>query len=712
MHFKKLNSGNNEQVLGAANVVPIATVINGRANIEANCKVVGPFERIRTNSLKRIYGESGPNGEEIFVNDTRDSRIRFGGFWTTNYDTNGTYVENSVSPNVNSFVEITFYGTALNMLSVGTSGDRNADIYVDGVLTGTRDSIASNVLGGRNFHGNVSFPIASNLALGWHTIRLESNGVAGGLRLFGFDVINADSQLSILSGSIFKDGYEHILQNNVNLPFIPASYTGTKGGRCLTYIDEKGEVAQAVNEVASAPSFLSSTSHGNEAVYRVIHFREFGREKTDDFSAITTSTVNRTFVLDDGTTGLVGNLIQQSGETINLANNTASFISITFEGTGLDLNLISGTVTCGDVYVDGVNVGTWNQNDTKICSDLPYGVHTVKIDNSLFGGVFGILDAFVVYRPKKPIISANFPVLADYCIVADYVEEATVSSTGASGLISQGVIRKAGVRELKYTGSGWLMSSLNPSDPYGKFPYTDNNGETCEFSFTGTGFDLWSRSGSSTVSFIIEIDKNDGNGYQAFTNVNFPSETASVNYRGVGGSFDAASALVTASSGFNGRLTGLSNLPFGHYNVRLTSLANASNFFEIQAIDVITPISTPAIYHGSQSLSDTRKSVNDSRFKTKALVNTTNSRVLESENVAQIVRLGVGYVNVYMLDGHVDQSYAVLVSGTSNSGVQESFKRFPSFAIFNVNSAGTFTDTVFLQGLTFDKTQEEDLFKD
>lgn len=717
-----IDKGSDEQAVGEANIVAPFTTIQNRAKVEANCKVVGASERIRINSLRLLPNEFGPNGEPVYTSDKEDSRIRFiGGNWETLYDNSGTRILKVNTGVTTTVVEVTYYGTGLNLMAAyngtGFTFDEQTDNgAINNIVSSFNPSLA---LGGRKTNLNNIQPITSNLPLEWHTTKIIYD--IGTHALYGFEILNESSNLTVLSGSIFKRGYEYKLENNTTLPMIPTAYSGTNGGRVLTYIDENFEVQQAVNEVGT-PAYLASADHSNEAIYRKVNWREFGREISNDFSTLTTTFSDRAFTLDDGTTTLVGNDVRQGSSNSSAFgfSTASSFVTLTFVGTGLD---ITGTtddgLEFGNVIVDGVTVGTISREGgedgvTKICSDLPYGTHTVKIDNSIYAAAQEWLKDFIIYRPKKPTVAQELPILADYNIMADYVEDSTVSATGGSGIISQGVVRKCNTREVVYEGT-WSISAVQIGDTCG-FPAVSTTGTpSFQFSFFGTGFDLWSRSGSGATTSLIEIDKHDGLGFQTFNDTNFPSVASGATYSGAGGSFNSATGEMIASVDFNSRLTGVENLVLDFYTVKVTCTANVANTFELQAVDIITPIHSPNLMIGSLGVGDKRQTLSD--IKTNVNVDIPDSEVKVSNNIAQVLQstVSTGVVHIYyeevFIDENIDISSVSTFAGNRVIGVDGGILRSHQVNISN-HIASTGARENGSCSVQLDGKKQKDVFKD
>ena len=155
-------------------------------------------DRIVTQSLIIVQGESGPNGETVYkpVNDIHD-QLRFignwlpGSGWPFPYDTYGSYLQ---TPNTAGHsVEISFYGTGMNVLIIlpaAASWLYSVDNGSDVAMGPT----GQNALGQRNYSENNVIPVVSGLPTGLHTVRIKGTSPSYQMTFSGFEIIN---QLSI-----------------------------------------------------------------------------------------------------------------------------------------------------------------------------------------------------------------------------------------------------------------------------------------------------------------------------------------------------------------------------------------------------------------------------------------------------------------------------------------------------------------------------------
>lgn len=577
-------------------------------------------ERIQTQTFFPIPNEFGPNGEVVYgtSNDVL-GQIRFvGGAWyqTTDASGNSMFIPTPYSAGTD-YVEVTFYGTGLNLLtriSSGTTWDVRSQVDGGTESAGTILTQGSAILQNRNFSPNQIVAVASGLALGVHTVRLRVVNLTGiSFSVMGFEILNESATVLVNPGSSYLAGKKATTLAQASLAYnssFESGTLGTRGGRVVVYQKADGTIAKAVQPVDAAQANLTSANHQNEEVVRVYSYREFGANRSDDFSTLTTTLSDRVFTLDDGTTTLlgdnvVGNGLAQYGieEGVYTAAANGNFLTLTFVGTGLDIKISSdGTARTHNVFVDGVNVGTLNSTGVtsatrKVVSGLPYGTHTVKFENQA-GGVIGFsISKFIVYQPKKPSLPAGTFEIADYNVMANYI--ATVLNDSQAH--STGVLAKANVRECVYVGT-WDASTVGVDNVYYFTISTTTNGNYVEYRFFGTGIEVLGRDSGSGCTMTVQIDGANYTGAASVIGGGSPSWTPGTSTWSVG-----------TASGAGAKLQ-ISGLTLGHHVIRLTK---ASGTYRHQGFDIITPIHSAkqlssyvaqnTLAVGSQSLNDSRK---------------------------------------------------------------------------------------------------------
>lgn len=573
--------------------------------------------RIQTQQLYRIQDEVGPNDEPVYglVND-RFGQIRLiGNEWFDSNDENGTIIRDTSS--FDDFLEITFYGTGLNWLAFLQSGTtRNFDISVDGAPTNTVSIVGSPVLQSRNYTVNQVINLVSGLTLGVHTVKISQDlaNDFGGLFFFsGFEILNERTDLLIPKGSYFNDGKLLRLTSEQNTAF-DSGFTneygtpGTKGGCVSVYLTENGLIKKDIQWTDVTALYLANTDHSNEEIISNHNFREFGAGRGDDFSTLT-STSDRAFTLSDGTTTLLCDDCSSQNEAL-VHSTVGDFFTITFVGTGLDIlrRDNNDVVSSQDnrVYIDGVDVGSAGSDGStqerieKICSGLPYGTHTVKIQMADTAAYSYGARSFIIYGPKKPEIEDSSVELSSYYLMADFAANATQSAE----TISNGVIRKASNREMFFSGT-WSQSTIDVTSIGGLEIQTTTPASYVEYTFFGTGFDFRWNDGNFTLQFTLDGSTD----FSGFTTSHYTNSTAT---------FTPATGAMTAgdATGLNQGLV-VSGLTLGVHTIRVAMPSTGGQAFRPFAFDVITPLHFPKnngpfviqnnLRIGSQSVGDSRE---------------------------------------------------------------------------------------------------------
>ena len=601
-------------IIGRASIVDLSQDLKPRMGVE----------RIMTQQIGEVQEEQGPSGERVwsFTNDV-SKQVRFVGNWASSADTAGEGVVSGTVAN-NDYVEITFYGTGLNVLR-NSSGPPAISYAVDGgsLTAVTIAAGETNIIGVRNYAPNVVQPIVSGLTLGIHTVKLLSTSSAA-FKVYGFEILNESTSLKITPGISYLSG-KKLISSALTTVAPDSSFEsgtlGSGGGRVVVYQKADGTIAKAVTPTGGQAN-LSSANHANEEVVRVYMPREFGSGLSggaNDFSGsgLTTSNGDAGYTLDDGTTNLIGRTVRNSVSTLTEGGiqfgANGAYLIFTFVGTGLDvIRQDDGTGTDNyQYYVDGTSIGNVNASSTatgksieKVVSGLPYGTHTVKLIRNSAGFSSRAIYKFIVYQPKKPSIPSGAVELADYNVMATFV----ANSTAGVETVATGVLRKhVAVRESIFV-NGWSVHALDVVNYLGGWETisTAASGNYVQFSFFGTGFEMRGVANTTqTANTSVTL-----NGLAATTG-NFPSLVSSV----YGGFTFSAGTLSQAASNTIGSGMRISGLPLGLYTVRFTT--NTAAALVIDTIDVITPIHShksnlfadlqKTLPVGSNAISDNRK---------------------------------------------------------------------------------------------------------
>jgi hypothetical protein len=559
-------------------------------------------DRVAIQSSIEVQGEAGPNGERVFkaLNDVHDA-ARFVGGWINVQTADGQFTTATV---INSYVEITFYGTALNLLCI-SSTSRDWRVSIDGGAEGSDiapDEATTTV--SRGYNPNLIVNVASGLSLGIHTakIRLASGS---NLNISGYEILNTSASIFLPSAQTYVGGrrlYSASTSTTAYNSGFESGTLGTRGGHVLVYQKADGTIAKAVTPTNASAAYLSSADHTNEEVQRVYHWREFGAGRADDFSIAVGGPFNKAFTLDDGTTTLVGSQIDVAvsiGDLLRLGTGSG-FITLTFVGTGLDWVCREDTTGTRDTLaltVDGASQGNLpagavaSERIEKLCSGLPYGTHTVKILLSGVGTVRTSVKQFIVYAPKTPTLPAGAVALADYFVMADFAP----NSTQTSEAIARGVLRKSHMREMVYTGT-YGTPTIDALSTSGFFITNNTNLNVIRYVFFGTGFDC--RFNGSATNGTYGTFSIDGSSTLNATNsspVGGAGWTGSLTTSNTTGGYSvtlSSGAVVNAGAGGYGCGVSIRGLTLGLHTVTFTHSSLAANLY-LEAFDIITPIHAP-----------------------------------------------------------------------------------------------------------------------
>lgn len=547
------------------------------------------IDRVETQAIQEVQGEQGPNGERVFkpINDQHDA-VRFVGAWINSVGTQGPNIYSGVS---GSYVEITFYGTGLNLLVFQDASNRDFSVSVDGGASSTIANTGSDIIQLRGYSANAVVGVASGLTLGVHTVKLTTLSATNRI-WFGYEVLNTNNTLQQTAGTSYLGG-KRLYQPSLTTSSPTGGFTttygtpGSKGSHVLVYQDSNGVVLKDARYTETSALYLASANHTNESVTRTTNWREFGAGRADDFSSLTPSAASdRAFTLDDGTTTLVGrSVVTATTETCAIATDNTGFLTFTFVGTGIDMTWVTGaTGTNGaanafEVFIDGVSRGNWDTTAVsgvytkkKIASGLPYGTHTVKIQRNVVSVWSLCIKDFIVYAPTIPALPSGCVALADYYVMADYV--ITPTGQGSSLETSQGVLRKAQTRESVYSGT-WAIAAVNPGQLNGFSINTSTTSNYVELTFVGTGINLRGSYTSTTPIVTVNVD---GSAYTGAATAN-------------GGTWTGGSSQWNITGAFGGLLS-ISGLTFGLHTIRMTKTATGADFIYVGA-DIITPIHSP-----------------------------------------------------------------------------------------------------------------------
>ena len=580
------------------------TTITGRKPIKNLAAIPSThlgIERVHLkNKIFLLDDEVGPTGQVVYGTHDPLDRVRYYGLWTLGDSDQGKFIASQLSGN--SFVELTFYGTGLNILAGIQGLATDLEIYVDGSLDSSPSLLASNVLINRKYDQNQVHNLISGLTLGTHTIRVSlKTGSVIGLTVYGFEFLNESTTLDIPTGDII------VGEDRLTIAATSAAYAsdfdtasdavGTKGGCAVVYGERQADgtfdVKKRFNATDGSQLNLGAASHANETLQRKINFREFGAGRADDFSTLAGSPSDRAFTLDDGTTTLVGN---DASSTVGIGDLKdgfgldagVGFLTITFVGTGLDIELdtFGGTLASGvDIYVDGSSIfsglsGTafGTVSGTKpIVSGLPFGTHTVNIE-ATSAGTGPYYKSFLIYAPTKPAIPAGAAELGSYYLMADFV----VQSSDAEESISSGVLRKHSTREFVYQNDWTATLALNRIGGWYLRSFASGVNDNGSLTFYGTGVVVITRLDDNTNAWNLTLIDSAGVEITDFSSYSFTKNDANLTLTS-----NPANISCTAGTGTNASVR-LSGLPLGLYTLKMNHVSGAQA--EINAFDIVTPV--------------------------------------------------------------------------------------------------------------------------
>jgi hypothetical protein len=612
------------------------TSISNRASMpdpSQNLRAQMGVDRIITQQLTLTANESGPASEAVYLaaNDTA-GQVRFIGNWNSTTTANGNVI---TSTTTGDSVEVTFFGTGLNILDLAFSNAVYSDlaVTVDGVAGTnlTNPAGQSTILNARNYTTNRVRNVVTGLSLGIHTVKMTLlTATTVGQSISGFEIVNSTaSNVVISSGISYNQGKKVVAAGQTQLAY-NSVVTGTRGGRVLVYQKADGTIGQSFQPTNSSTALLNSADHTNEEVVRSYNWREFGAGRADDFSSIAYIGAGKTFTIDDDSTTLIASSVYSHADGSLAPFSNGGFFQFQFVGTGLDVVVADNASGGSDSYtyqIDGGTATAWSNtagNTTlriqRVVSGLPYGQHTFRFNRVTATTWEPGFRNFIVYQPKKPTLPAGATELADYNVLANF----TPATTALTESVSTGVLRKVTNREMFLSGTWTATQTINSGGGTapvgGTYINTTTANSYVQYTFFGTGFDF--RFGTSSTTQLNVTVSVDGNS-------NLTSLGASTGFYGSVTSFTASTGVIVGNiqnTFANGAY--VTGLPLGVHTVRVTYNTGAT--FPVEAFDIITPVHSQksniyidaqnSLPVGSQGISDNRKTsaVKDSSAIPKA----------------------------------------------------------------------------------------------
>ena len=670
------------------------TTISGRAKVldTANTlKAVQGFEKIDFNSICMLQKEFGPNGEVVWELNTKDTRVRFVGFsWVSNSSNNGSVITKPSTTGSDHYIEVTYYGTSLMMsLSLAGSGynvtqstDGGAPVSVLSAATFT------SVINARNYKTNQSLTVVTGLTQGWHTTRILLD--TSSFSFMSIDIGNLTTNMTVTPGQSVSADRKNSL--NALTVFNPADgVLGVKGANVRKILKD-GVLTQALQETDSTSRFLGATDHSNEEIVRKIHFSEFGSNRSDDFSTLSTSVGNKAYTLPDGSMTLIGLNVFLSNDGLNsiVGNANGSYIEMSFNGTGLDVvSPYGANVTIGSVIVDNVSVGnlvrpTNPGSIIKVCSGLPYGTHRVRFIVTSSSGMF---TDFIIYQPKKATLPIGSTEIANYNSLAPYVP------SNNQNIISTGVIRKMCMTDYIFSGT-WNAPVFETSGfaHGGNYIGTSTAGSYYEVLVFGDAFDLNHAHNTGTASSTVTISVNGSSNLSGFTTAAYGTSLTS---------FTPSTGALVMNNTPGNNVVSVRGLTLGLYRVRVTYVSGGTTYANSIDVHCPTHINHPSLKVACNPLnspSDLQANpvvpLNGNFGNAKAWItyNQANGEILSSYNIQNVHGATTGLVFVQFLIPFKNRRYSV--GGISPSSQMSEQARGESFFHAALsNSSGTLNNS-------------------
>lgn len=551
-----------------------------------------------------------------------ENLVRFVGTgWTSQLLNSGaTGVAQTLGPvktgTLGDYLEITFWGTGLSIITRGSPGTSDCRITVDNGVETTYSFVDpaqnsfdnTSALAGKLYDG-AARKVASGLTPGFHTVKIRFNtgmSLTQELVFCGYEVLmeKNDGNMTVNKGVAYKSGKKYQLSAHTNTSInagIDGSPSLSKGAAVAVYLSAANTIGKVATVPAASTNFFPSTftQSATESIFQKYYMQDFvawalasGTSGNKfDFNNMAATAGSYFGQSQDGLATLsVVNGIYDAGPTFKVDNG--GIIRITFFGTGIDIHLTSTVASRQwNWNIDGTfpaiaptaSPGAMN-SVFKLASDLPLGWHTMEMAVQPGGGT-GLLTfkSFTVYHPAKPEIPADAIRLCDYMLLPSY------SYVSALNIASAGVMRKPMLRDALYVQStggtnAWQGSAVFQSSlAHSMYKFTDFANATVEVPFYGSGCELFLQSSVANGSSDVTLFLDDqiflpasllGVTYIVSSGLTFNSTTGSL-------SFNASTSVNESIS--------ISGLPVGMHRFKLKNNVNNKQML-IGGHSAITPI--------------------------------------------------------------------------------------------------------------------------
>ncbi len=230
-----------------------------------------------------------------------------------------------------------------------------------------------------------------------------------------------------------------------------------------------------------------------------------------------TSSDDIAYVMDDGLTSISGVAVSVQTTGIRPETDGTSYIYFTFIGTGIStLRVDNGTGSDEhDEYIDGIKVRDGVETGDTTAKwitagiNLPYGTHIYSIQRTNVDAYNRDTSEVGFHQPKRPPIPEDAVVIADYMLMADYVQ----NTSATIGTISKGVRRIGGSRDHFYNCAGAIVAFApstsnvtqltSPFYWYGPGSHASNT-MAVTLPYFGTSFTSFAEDQSQTHTFTLD----------------------------------------------------------------------------------------------------------------------------------------------------------------------------------------------------------------
>lgn len=319
------------------------TTIVGRAkipNLANDIRASLGVERILTQSIMQLQNEVGASGEPVFaaVNDDR-GLIRFVGNWYASSGSSLAYGAGITCAGPGyGYVEVTFYGTGINLLYDGWSSSGYYPTIDGGIEQSVLVGSSSAIIAGRNYSPNVVLTSTAchGLSLGVHTVKFRN---AMNVFLMGFEILNANASglVNINPGTGYINGQKYVnaLTDSVSYKANTYTFTTTTSATVTagaTYTNN-GQTFTVLASVTSSLQLVCSGTGAPAASGSLVKASGTGTDPIA-FSAFTTGMARGGRIVhylnSDGTVGQAYQAVNSAAATLTSTDHTNEEVARTY----------------------------------------------------------------------------------------------------------------------------------------------------------------------------------------------------------------------------------------------------------------------------------------------------------------------------------------------------------------------------------------------